>query len=614
MTDAPAVQRRAAMPTTRPIKAAPPPGLLQTFQVKLGGRDAAAVTAEGAVRGSTPASAAEASFREGILAMRKGDVAGAAERFAQAIARDPRHTGAHNNLGIALRRQGKLDEAIVCYRLALLRDPGHAPAHNNLGEALASKGEDAEAIASYARAVSSDPAYVDAHFNLGNLHFAKGRFAKAAASFGRVVELRPDHSVALNGLALSLEKLGRLDEALLHYRRALAIKPGDPHIRFNMILALKDNGRLAEAVDCCRQILAARPTFAEGHSNLGAVLQAQGKFQEAMACYRRALELKPHYPDAQVNAALLHLMHGEFEAGWQKYEWRFERLDYDKRNFKQPMWQGEPLAEKRLLLHAEQGFGDSIHFLRYLPRVLALGGGVVVEVQPALVRLTAGIPGHFTVVSKGAALPAFDLHCPLASLPRIFATRLESIPAEVPYLFPRKATVNRWARLLGAGPGLKIGLVWAGSPRHVNDRNRSLPLALLKPLIEAVPARWFSLQTGPAARELATFPPGTLRDLSKQLKDFSETAGLLANLDLIISADTAPVHLAGALARPAWVMVPFVPDWRWLLGRESSPWYPTLRLFRQPALGDWESVIKRITAELGRLAASRRATVAAKRR
>jgi len=601
------------MTAARSAKAPAPAGLLKTFEVKLAGREGAAVTAE-AASGPAPLNAADTSFREGIARMRKGDVAGAAELFAQAIARDPRQIGAHNNLGVALRRQGKIDEAMVRYRLALALDPGHAPAHNNLGEALASKGEDAAALACYERAVACDPAYVDAHFNLGNAHFTKGRFAKAAASFERAVALRPDHVTALNGLALALEKSGRLDEAVRHYRRALELKPGDPHVRFNMILALKDNGRLDEAVDCCRQILAARPTFAEAHSNLGAVVQAQGKLDEAMACYRRALELKWEYPDAQVNAALLHLMRGEFEAGWEKYEWRFKRLDYDKRDFRQPMWQGEPLAGKRILLHAEQGFGDSIHFLRYLPLVLARGGAVTVEVQRALVRLAAGIPGRFVVVSKGAPLPDFDLHCPLASLPRIFATRLDNIPAEVPYLFPRKATVNRWKHLLGPKPGLKIGLVWAGSARHVNDRNRSFALARLRPLIEAVPARWFSLQTGPAARELAELPPGRIVDLAKHLRDFSETAGAIANLDLLISVDTAPVHLAGALAKPAWVMVPFVPDWRWLLERESSPWYPSLRLFRQPALGDWDSVLRRVKAELERLVAGRKRKPPAERR
>jgi len=587
----------AAMTVTRSTKLPAPAGLLKTFQVKLGGREAGAVTAE-AASGSASPNAAEAAFREGIARMRKGDVAAAAELFAQAIARDPRHVGAHNNLGVALRRQGKIDEAMACYRSALARDPGHAPAHNNLGEALASKGEDAAALASYARAVACNPGYVDAHYNLGNTHFSKGRFAKAAASFERAVALRPDHVTALNGLALALEKLGRLDDALRHYRRALELKPGEPQVRFNMILALRDNGRLEEAADCCRQILAARPNFAEAHSNLGAVVQAQGKLDEAMARYRRALELKWNYPDAQVNAALLHLMRGEFEAGWEKYEWRFKRLDYDRRDFRQPMWRGESLKGKRILLHAEQGFGDSIHFLRYVPLVLARGGSVIVEVHGPLVRLAAGIPGRFVVASRGAALPDFDLHCPLASLPRIFATRLDNIPAKVPYLFPRKAAVKRWARILGSGRGAKVGIAWAGNPKHVNDHNRSVPLERLRPLIEAAPVRWFSLQTGPQARELAALPKGLVRDLAPQLKDFSESAAALANLDLLITVDTAPAHLAGAIARPVWVMLPFVPDWRWQLEREDNPWYPTMRLFRQKAVGAWDELIGRVAKAL----------------
>ena len=445
----------------------------------------------------------------------------------------------------------------------------------------------------------------EAHVEFGNWNFNQARFAEAAAAYARAIALEPAHVAARNYLGQALDRLGRSEEAVSQLEAALALKPGDPELRFHLILARKDPKLLDEAADCCRRIIAARPDFALAHNNLGVVLQSQGKLDEALQLYRRAQALKEDYADAQVNEALLLLLRGDFETGWEKYEWCEQLPAYRRRDFAQARWRGAPLSGKTLLLHADQGFGDSIQYLRYIAFVLAEGARVILEVEAPLVLLAASLAGDITVIGRGMPLPDFDLHCPLASLPLRFRTRLETIPAEVPYLFPRAEAITRWHARLGAGTELKVGLVWAGSAQHSNDHNRSLALPRLCPLLAAAPVRWLSLQTGPHARDLAELEPGQVTDLSQALTDFAESAACVANLDLVITVDTAIAHLAGALAKPAWVMLPFIPDWRWMLGRETSPWYPSLRLFRQPAPGDWESVIRRVGEELERFAAKR---------
>ncbi|MFI5020207.1 MAG: GNAT family N-acetyltransferase [Alphaproteobacteria bacterium] len=445
----------------------------------------------------------------------------------------------------------------------------------------------------------------EAHVDFGNWNFNQARFAEAAAAYARAIALEPDHVTARNYLGQALDKLGRNEEAVSQFEAALTLKPGDPELRFHMILALKDPKLLDEAADCCRRMIAARPDFALAHNNLGAVLQAQGKLDEALQLFRRAQALKEDYVDAQVNEALLLLLRGDFAAGWEKYEWRARLPAYRQRNFAQPRWRGEALRGKTILLHADQGFGDSIQYLRYIPLVLAEGCRVILELEGPLMPLASSLEGEITVIGKGAPLPDFELHSALASLPLGFGTRPDSIPAEVPYLFPRAAAIEHWRERLGEGAGLKVGLVWAGSAQHANDHNRSIAFARLRPLLAAAPVRWLSLQTGPRAHDLVGLAPGLVTDLSEALTDFEESAACVLNLDLVITVDTALAHLAGALAKPAWVLLPFIPDWRWQLEREDSPWYPTLRLFRQPAPGEWESVVRRVAEELERFAAKR---------
>jgi tetratricopeptide (TPR) repeat protein len=379
------------------------------------------------------------------------------------------------------------------------------------------------------------------------------------------------------------------------------LKPGLFEAHNNLGTALQLLGRMEEAEASYRRTVALNPGFAQAHNNLGAALAALDRGEEAEACYRRALALKPDLASAHMNLGIARLRLGDFEQGWREYDWRLQTAEFRSSVRSQPLWTGGPLTGKTILLYAEQGMGDTLQFLRYCPLVAAKGARVVLEVQPALARLAAGTAGAGAVLAAGEALPEVDLCCPLLSLPQRLGTGLESIPADIPYLCADSALARRWAREIAPAPGLKVGLVWAGHPDHKNDRNRSVALERLRPLLATKGVSWFSLQVGGRAAEIGGLPPGTIADLSARLEDFAETAAAISHLDLVISVDTAVAHLAGALGRRCWVLLPFLPDWRWLQAREDSPWYPSVRLFRQQRSGDWDTVVARAAEELSRL-------------
>jgi len=361
--------------------------------------------------------------------------------------------------------------------------------------------------------------------------------------------------------------------------------------------------RVEEAEGLHRRAIAIKPDFADAHYNLGVALHGQGRFDEALASYDEAARLNPEFVDARWNRAFLWLTMGRFAEGWREHEWRWRRKHQPPRSFPQPLWKGEPIAGRTILLHNEQGVGDTLQFVRYAPLVAAQGARVLVQVQRPLARLVrASLDGGIEVLAEGDLLPPFDLHAPLLSLPLAFATTLETVPARIPYLKADAAAAARWRSRIGPLPGLKIGLVWAGNAQHKNDRNRSIALERLMPLVDEVKARWFSLQVGERAGDLARVASGRINNLADRFTDFAETAAAIDNLDLVISVDTAVAHLAGALGKPAWVLLPAVPDWRWLLVRSDNPWYPTARLFRQPARGDWDSVMQALRAALHELA------------
>jgi hypothetical protein len=356
-------------------------------------------------------------------------------------------------------------------------------------------------------------------------------------------------------------------------------------------------GRHEEAATSYRQAARLRPHYPEAHSNLGNALLEVGHVEEAARCYEEALRQDPEHPSAHWNRAWLRLLCGDFERGWEEYEWRWVTGNAAPRHFRQPVWDGSALWGATILLHAEQGLGDTVQFVRYAPWVKEAGGRVVVECQARLAPLVRTVAGVDEVVEAGSTLPPFDTHAGLLSLPRIFGTSVKTLPAEVPYFTLDATRIERWRARLAQAGGFKAGLVWAGSPTHKNEHSRSIRLSALAPLAAVSGVSLFSLQRGPQAAELAS-APFPITNLEEQNNDILDTAASLTHLDLVIAVDTMVAHLAGALARPVWTLLAYVPDFRWLLGRDDSPWYPTMRLFRQPRPGDWAAVIARVAEEL----------------
>jgi tetratricopeptide (TPR) repeat protein len=540
---------------------------------------------------------AQASARFGA-----GDRVGAAELFREVIERVPGMVAAHNNLGVALRLTGQSDEAIAAFRRAVEIAPDYAMAYANLGLTLRDLGRPDEAIQAFRGAVAADPAFAEGQNRLGALYLQTERPDLAVAHLRRATELAPTLAEAYTHLGMALTQLNRTEEAAAAHARVVALRPDDPVARFNLATSRSDEIPIEEVEAACRALIAAHPQLSEAHNGLGVVLQRQNRFEEALASFRRAVWVKPDSAQANINEAMVLLLLGRYEEGWPKYEWRRRLSVVHGIERALPPWQGEDIAGKSILLHSEQGLGDTLQFLRYVPLVAERARHVVLEIPRALVRMAASLPiDNVTIVHRGRIARGTDVHAPLLGLPRIFSTRVDNIPGRVPYLMPRRPLVERWAHSLAGDSRLKVGLVWGGNKEHKGDRRRSIGLARLAPLLAIEGIVWHSLQVGERAAELAALPVGTVIDLSPRLKDFAETAGAIMNLDLVIAVDTSVAHLAGALGKPAWVMLPFSPDWRWLLEREDSPWYPTLRLYRQSAPGDWDTVVARVAGDLAAL-------------
>lgn len=460
-----------------------------------------------------------------------------------------------------------------------------------LGIALQMRGKLTEAIANYERALQFDPGSVAALNNRGLAMHALGRLDEAAASLAEAVARHPEQAEPYTGLGNVLQAQGRLEEAAACHERALAIRPDYAEAWSNLGSVRHSQGRLEEAAEWCARAAQLKPDFAEAYNNLGDALASQGRLTDARRCFEKAIELKPNYAQAHFNRAAVLLLCGDFVPGWQEYEWRLRLVS--PRDFGRPRWDGEPLSGSRILLHAEQGLGDTLQFLRYVPLVRAAGGEVVLEVQPQLRRLALELHGVAEVVAAGEPLPTFDWYCPLMSLPLVFGTTLENIPEPALYRMVATAAAEKAANFPWQEEGLRVGLVWAGSVSHVRDRFRSIAPEMLEPLLGVERAHFFPLQLGkPQLRAVR------VTDLTAQLGDMADTAALLSHLDLVIAADTSVAHLAGAFGKPVWILLPFAPDWRWLLERQDSPWYPSMRLFRQTKPGDWAGVIEAVRLAL----------------
>jgi Tfp pilus assembly protein PilF len=465
----------------------------------------------------------------------------------------------------------------------------------------------AEAERIYRQVLARQPDHADALHLLGVLALQAGRAQTAVELFRRAIAICSTNAFYHSNLGSALTDLGQHEQAIAAYRQAVRLQPESAEVHYNLGVALQRRGQLDEAVAANRQAVRLKPDLAKAHGNLGVALKANGQLDEAIASYRQVIRLKPDDARAHNNLALALLTRGDFQQGWEEHEWRWKCKEFPSppRNFAQGQWDGRPLENRTLLLHAEQGLGDAIQFIRYLPLVCRRGGRIIIECQAELQRLFQAIAGGCQIVARGQPLPAFDLHCPLLSLPRVFGANLANIPNIVPYLHADAGDAGRWRRRLGDdSPLVKVGLAWSGNPAHRHDHNRSMNLAKLAPLAQVSGVRFFSLQKGEAAAEAKTPPAGMeLVDWTEELKDFADTAALIANLDVVVAVDTAVVHLAGAMGKPVWTLLPFVADWRWLRERPDSPWYPTMRLLRQKSLGDWGDVIQRIAQDLGTIAA-----------
>ncbi len=424
-------------------------------------------------------------------------------------------------------------------------------------------------------------------------HHRAERLGEAESLFRRVAEADPDHAEALHRLGIIAQQTGRWAEAAERIQQAIRIGPPSAGHHYNLALALHELDRYEEAAEACRAALRLKPDFIPALYTLGLALKDLGRLDEAVAAYQAVTARAPDFAEAHYGEGFARLLKGDFAAGWPKYAWR-RRVFPQRKTYPQPQWSGEDLRGRTLLIHAEQGLGDTIQFARYAPLLAGKGSDIILEVQPSLVPLLSQLPGVSRVIGFGDPLPPFDLHCPTLGLPGACGTTLDTIPARLPYL---SADPAYWRDRL---PGRRIGIVWRGNPEHSEDKRRSLTAAQMASCFDGADVTLVSLQKDGSAEELAAFGPD-VTDAAPELGDFADTAALVAALDLVVSVDTAVAHLAGALGVACWTMLSFAPDWRWLQQREDSPWYPTMRLFRQQEPGDWQPVFEKMRASIGSL-------------
>lgn len=494
---------------------------------------------------------------------------------------------------IRLARAGQIADADALLRDVLADDPDNASALFLLGDAALLSGRVAEASALLRRAVDLRPQHRDSRLALVRALLAAGQADNALVSLAPLADdpaLGPAQS--LRGSALAM--MGQAQAAAAAFSLALATLPADAEIHLNLGNCLADLDDLVLAERHIRRAIALQPTLAEAHVSLGHILIQAGRAAEAVAACDAAIALRPDLPAAHWNQGVALLLDGDWTAGWDKYEWRKRHYPGSFTSLPGPHWDGHaPLAGRTILVVAEQGFGDTIQFARYLPLLARRGATVVVECAASLTGLMASQRGVSAACARGRR-PPYDYWADQMSLPRLFGTRPDNVPYSSGYITADPAAAARWEEALPTG--LRAGLVWAGNSRHSNDRRRSMPAASLAPIIAAGRDAVVSLQAGPRARDLPQLYG--LQDYSSRLTDWRETAAAISVLDLVITVDTAVAHLAGALGIPAWVMLPHAPDWRWMLDRADTPWYRSMRLFRQPTPGDWASVVDRVAAEL----------------
>ncbi len=579
---------------------------------------------------------AEAHYNMGVVFQETGDMGNAELCYKRAINCGPENAAAYHNLALLLCGQGRLKDSEINYKRAIELNSNYFLAYNNLGDLLQKSCRLPEAVDCYKRAVKLKPDYADAYYNLGIALQRLGNYSDAVTSFRQAIMIKPDSAMFHYHLGNALRSNSEFEESVKSYREALKFQSGNAEIYLNLGVSLLKSGMLKESILNCYKAIDLNPDYAEAYHNLGVAFNDLARFNDAVNSYRRALQLKPDFREAQVNLgnsyknmlkldeaikcfslaltdkdeydparmnmALTLLLKGDFDRGWPAYEHRLQKKESPRREFHSPRWDGTSLNGKTILVYSEQGLGDTIQFVRFLPMLKKGGARVVFECQESLFNLMKKCDGiDEIVVFKNNIDPLLDLdfHLPLLSLPLMLGVTLDSIPATVPYVFPDSEIISKMAAILASTGNFKVGIVWAGNPKQSNDRNRSCHLDCFAPLSNIPGVTLYSLQKGSPESQINNPPDGLeVCDLNSVMGGFSDTAAFIHNLDLVISVDTAVAHLAGAIGKPVWVLVCYCPTWYFQLGSNDCLWYPTMRLFRQPQPEDWGSVLQDVAVAL----------------
>lgn len=537
-------------------------------------------------------------MEEAVGHHRAGRLREAEAGYRRVLSGDSGHADALHLLGLVAIQVGKAGVAIELIERAIGRRPGFASALSNLGYAYQMVGRWGDAIGAYRKALEIVPELAEARLNLGNALVESGRAEEALGELVRVVELRAGDANAHNSLGTAFRALRRTEEAAAAFEKALLLDANHAEAHNNLGNALRVMDRQDEAIAHLERAISLRPDYGQSMNNLGGAFEELGEYERAIETYRKAIAVQPQLHMAHVNLGIALLRNGDFANGWAEYEHRYRDPEIAPllRKSDRPIWDGTDIAGQTILLHAEQGLGDTIQFVRYAPKVKERSRHVILRCLPSLLPLLRGIGGVDELISIDDLIPAHDVQCPLMSLPRIFGTELGNIPAKVPYFHADSSHVPKWGeRLAEYREKVKVGLCWAGRAQYANDHRRSIPAERLADFGEIPGMQFVSLQKERNDQGILGL---AMIDCTDELSDFAETAALVDGLDLVISVDTSIAHLAGAMGKPVWVLLPFMPDWRWLRDREDSPWYPTARLFRQKSRGDWAEVIARVREAL----------------
>lgn len=538
-------------------------------------------------------------IQRGIELHRQGKLPEARQMYESAIKINPRHNDLLYLLGSLYGQEGNYPRSVEFLAQAVKATPSNALAWINYGNALRKTGDLHAAVASYDKAIRIDPGLADAHYNRGNAFQDLQQLEAALASFDKAIDIDPHLAQAHSNRSVALLQLNQPEAALASCDQAIRIAPGFAAAHSNRGNALAKLNRFAEAIASYDRAIAISPDFASAYSNRGAALRELKQVDQALASCDKAIRIAADHVDAHWNKSLVALLAGDFANGWQLYEWRWKRSDPKTRprNFPRPLWLGrEDIKGKTILLHSEQGLGDTLQFCRYVSMVKALGASVILNVPRALLGLLENLEGVDALFEEGSAMPDFDYHCPLLSLPLAFQTTAPSIPRQPAHIHNRRDKVRHWEHRLGAPVKKRIGFAWSGSATHDNDHNRSIPLEQIIPFLSK-DIEYICLQNDVRPADRDALQRSAIRYFGNELRDFTDTAALCTLVDLVVSVDTSVAHLAGTLGKQTWVLLPYVPDWRWLLDRDDTPWYSTMRLYRQNADRKWTSVLTKVAGD-----------------